>query len=172
MRAQALSALAAVLFSFGCSATPTSPDVHVLTGRWEGTFSVTSCEWVGGFTSGCPGAEVSSYAAGLLFFEPTGTTIQGYGHFTTDPADLLVREDLLNSYFNFSKFEASLNADGTLKIGGGWGGGFVGKYELQWDLKLNAAGKLEGTLRSSNSYYKSPGIRTLNGTVTLTKKSG
>jgi hypothetical protein len=169
MRARTILALAVVLFSFGCSTSPTEPDTDTLTGRWEGTFSVVSCEWAGGFSPGCPGAEISTYAAGLLFLDPVGTAIQGYGHFTEKPADLLVREDLLNSYFNFRKFDATLGADGTLQFGGGWGGGFVGNYELQWVLKLAAPDRLEGTLRSTNSYYKSPGIRTLNGTVVLTK---
>ena len=160
-------ALTLAILAAGCSAGPTEPGPDTLTGRWEGTFSVARCEWTGTYT-GCPGAIGTAFTAALLFLEPAGPSIHGFGQFSPYPADLLRRESLLNGFVR--QFSTSLRPDGTLQMTGGWGKAPTVVYELQWDLKLATPARLEGTLRARSHWYKVQGDLTYLGTVVLTKK--
>lgn len=160
-------ALTLAILAAGCSASPAEPGADTLTGRWEGTFTVANCEWTGTYT-GCPGAIGTTLTAGLLFLEPAGSSIRGFGQFSPYPVDLLRRESLRSGFVQ--PFSAALRPDGTLQLGGGWGKPPTVVYELQWDLRLAAPARLEGTLRARSHWYKVQGDLTYLGTVTLTKK--
>lgn len=161
----------ALLFtlSAACTGSPAQPDAGALTGRWDGTFTVTGCEWSGSYR-GC-GIEIGATTfAGLLFLEPVGASVQGYGQFSPFRQDVLRREGLLNGFVH--PFTVSPRDDGTMQFGGGTGIGPTAVYEYQWDLKLATPDRLEGTLRARNSFYKVQGDTVLTGTVSLTRTSG
>ena len=166
MRARTILALTLALFSFSCTSSPTSPGAADLTGRWDGTFTVTGCQWTGSYRN-CGVPLGTKLLAGAIFLEPDGNAIRGYAHHTSWAEDLLRRETLVNGFVH--PFQATMQPDGTMTFANSTGLGPTAVYEFEWDLKLVEADRLEGSLRSRNFFYKVQGDVTMTGPAVLTR---
>jgi hypothetical protein len=159
--------LALAVLVTGCSGGPAEPQTGVLTGRWEGTFAVESCE-VSGVYSNCSGlGPGSTLLAGLLFLEAERSGIAGYSSVTTHPSDVLRREAMESGFMQ--PFHTSLMADRSLSFSATNGKAPTTVMEMSWDLRLSGT-TLTGTLRVRSHWYKQPGEIKAAGVVTLTKR--
>ena len=155
------SAIAAAALSATCgSSTPTNPSSLSFSGRWNGTFTVTSCSRTtdGPEGMGCGDLLPGAKRPVVLVLKQKGATVAGVG----------VIGDI--SPYRTSESMATIDPDEHLRMSTGWGQPPAAVHLLSWDLRHDSNEQLRGTLAVSQTSYRLRGAAISAGDVEVTRE--
>lgn len=165
MSQRAIPALVLAVLAAACT-SPNDPDAAGLTGRWDGTVSITEC--VGSAAGPCPNYMNPgvSHPAALLFTDSEDEQLSGFGVYGEFGVEDL-RNIRHNRLYFTEPFSGSISSDGNIEFSGGYGKSPGTETSLSWSLKKVGSDRLEGTLTAGHTASKATPPAQFKGTVVL-----
>lgn len=135
----------------------TGPSSASFSGRWSGTFTVTSCTATGEW-GGCGDLSPGAARRAVLVLTEEGVTVSGFAFYgDIDPG-------------RTSRFTATLGPERSLEMSTEFGMSPTVIATLSWKLRPDSPGRLRGTLAVSRTWYRLPGAAVSEGEVDVTRE--